>query len=75
MACNDGMDRCLPSEKSKNSLRVSASAQRKPFLVLNSTIKSKPSCATYLHSWPTGLTLTTCTCNNMLLQRFMPTNT
>ena len=68
------MKRCLPSGKSNNSSRVSASVQSRQLLALNSTTKSNPSCASYLRSWPTGVTLRTCTCNNLQLRRYMPKN-
>ena len=60
------MKRCLPLRIPKDSLRVSASVQSRLLLALKNTIKRKPNCQT-------GATLRTCTCNNVQLQRFMPT--
>ena len=64
----------LNTSSSKDSSRVSTSVQSQPHLALKSATKSKPLCTSCLWSWPTGLTLRTCTCNNVQLRRFTPTN-
>ena len=46
----------------------------KPNLALHSTTWSKPSCASCVSSWLTGLTLGKYACNNMQLHRCKPTN-
>ena len=54
------MKKCLPTEKSKDSLEVSASFQTRPLMALHSTTLSNPSRAGCHHSWLTGLTLMAC---------------
>ena len=59
------MKKCLPSEKSKDSWRVSASVQSRPPLTVPLRLSFPVP-----FSWPTGFTLKTITCNNVQLRGF-----
>ena len=66
------MKKCLPTEKSKDLLGVSASFQTRPLLALHSTTLSNPPRAGCHHSWLTGLNTDSMYAHH--LRRFTPTN-
>ena len=75
------MKRCLPMEKSKIHREFQHLFKADlilptdtPTLALQSTSQSKPSRASCLSSWSTGLALGTYTCNNVQLPSCKPTN-